>query len=433
MKVMTAETKVGFLTIVAGIFLLYLSLKTAGVSIWGEKDVRTLFMSFNTVAGVELRSKVKLSGVEIGYVDSIVLEDSHAKVIAKILRRDAVIRKNAIATIRTEGLLGEKYIEIVQGTPDAPALGNKDTIERTEEPADISDMANKMSLALDDVKAITSSLKNVFGTELGQKELKNILNNIDVSSERLKTLLVENNDALKTTINNFASISSDFAKTTPELMKNLDRVAVSLRNLIEENSQNISSGISNLNAFAGEFDAILKENRQNLKKTIDNITVASAKIEDAMESFKNMSGSIEKVSKKIENGEGTMGKLVTDAEVYDSLNDTLKGANKLLTKTEDIRLLLGLRGERQDALDKSKAFVSVKIQPREDKQYILEVAEDIRRKDLSSTRNTLNSLLYTILVAKRYSDLTIRGGLIESSAGMGLDYHLFGDRVTLTA
>lgn len=457
MRIMTPETKVGLFTILAGIALLYLSIKTTGGTFWERGKQKTVYANFSSVAGVELQSKVRLSGVEIGYVDAIALEDSHARVTIKLVRPDAVIREDSMATIRTEGLLGEKYIEIVQGTPDAPQLQAGATIKRVQEPADISDMTNKIALALDDVKEITNSLKNVFGTEQGQLALKNILNNIDTSSEHLKRLLEENNKAIRQTIQNFAKISDEFAKTTPSLMENLDEVAVSLKEVIRENRKDLNEGISNLNAMlkenrkniaqgvtnlrdvSSEFNEILRENRENLKRLIDNLASASDKIDDAMasvkgtsDSFRSMSDSFERVASKIERGEGTVGKLISDEEVYDNLNETLLGANKLVNKAEDIKLYLGFRGEKWTDQDESKAFVSLKIQPRADKQYIVEVSEDIRRTDIDA-RNTLNSLLYTILVAKRYSDLNLRGGLIESSAGLGLDYYLFGDRIILSA
>lgn len=458
MKIMTPETRVGILTIAAGIALIYLSVRTTGGVFWERGEHRTLYAVFNSVAGVEEKSKVRLSGVEIGYVDAITLEDSRAKVTFKVTHPGAVIRKDAVATIRTEGLLGEKYIEIIQGAPGAAAIGDGDTIARSEEAADISNMANKLSRAMDDVKAVTESLRNVFGTEEGENALRNILTNIDVASERLKVLLDENNNALERTVNNFAEISDEFAKTTPSLMDNLDRVAVALREVIEdnrkalseglsslrdfssefaailkENREGISTGVKNLGDASGEFYAILKENREQIKNAVASVESAAAKADEVMESIKGMSGSIERVAQKVERGEGTVGKLVTDEEVYDNLNNALVGANRLVNKTEDLRVYLGLRGERRPEMDDSKAYVTLKLRPRMDKEYILELSEDTRRTDLATTRNTLNSLLYTILVAKRYSDLTIRGGLIESSAGVGLDYHMLGESLVLTA
>ncbi|MBI4667022.1 MAG: MCE family protein [Nitrospinae bacterium] len=432
MKLFTPETRVGFLTIFAGFALLYLSFKTAGVDIFSRGEYMKFNISFNSVAGLEERAKVKLSGVEIGYVEKIDLVDSKARITVS-LTRDADIRADAIGTIRTSGLLGERYIEIVQGTKESPLLKTGEALTRSEDAAEISDMMAKMSSAVEDIKIITHSLRNTFGTEEGEQSLKNILHNIDSAAANMDLILAENRQALKVTMSNFSVISESFAKEAPSLAKNMEIVASGLKTLIEDNRANLTDGIANLKDVSGEFGGMLKENRENLKTTMDNLSRASAKIDSLMASVKNASSSIENVTSKIERGEGTVGKLVSDEQVYDNLNSALSGAKKLLNKADEVNLMVGIRSERQSELGQTKSHVSVKIQPREDKYYLLEATEDMRRTDISSTRNTINSLLYTLTMAKRFSDITIRAGLIESSAGAGADIHLFGDRVMASA
>lgn len=428
---MTPEVRVGLLTIVAAFALVFLSLKTAGTSLFGGGEQMTFYLNFNSVAGVEQKSKIRLSGVEIGYVKGVELKDNYARVVA-VLTHPAQIRTNALGTIRTEGLLGEKYIEIVQGTQDAPLLGNGDVLERTQEPADISDMLNKLGIALDDVSSVTGSFKNVFGSMEGQKALKRILSNIDSATGKLDAIVKENRAALKTTIGNFSKISTSFAKNAPRLSDNLDKVASGLREIIEANKTNMTASIGNIRELTENFNLILKENRENLKTTMTNIAEASSKIDGVMRSVKSMTGSFEKVATKIESGEGTVGRLISDDEVYNNLNSTLKGAKTFLNKAEDVRLSVGFRNEYQFNSEQNKAYTSLKIEPREDKYYLIELSEDLRRNNLSTTRNTINSLLYTLLFAKRFSDVTLRAGIMESSAGVGAEVHLLDDDVTLS-
>jgi phospholipid/cholesterol/gamma-HCH transport system substrate-binding protein len=426
---MSPEVRVGLLTIFAGFALLYLSLKTAGMTIFHRGEAMTFTIYFNSVAGIEERAKVKLSGVEIGYISNIDLADNSKAKITVSLTRLADIRVDARATIRTAGLLGERYIELVQGKSASPLLKNGETLTRAEETAEISEMMSKMSEAMDDIKAITKSLKNTLASAEGEQSLKNILKNIDLASANMEAMLNENRATLKNTISNFSAISESFSKSAPALAENLDKMASGLRGIIEDNRANLTTGIANIKDISGEFGGMLKENRENLKTTMDNVARASAKMDNLISSIKNASSSIENVASKVEKGEGTVGKLMTDEAVYNNLNDTLSGAKKFLNKAEEITLLVGIRGESQTELNQTKSFVSLKMQPREDKYYLVEVAEDVRRKDLTTTRNTINSLLITALMAKRFSDLTVRAGLIESSAGGGLDYHLFGDSV----
>lgn len=432
MKSLTPETRVGLLALATAAALIYLSLKTAGISFFGGPEAFSFNMNFKSVAGVALRSKVKLSGVDIGYIEDIILEEGHARIKARLTRK-AGIRKNALATIRTSGLLGEKYIEIIQGSKDQPFIKEGDTLERTQEPADISDIINKVGEAIEDVRAVTSSLKNVFGTLEGENSLKNILKNIDEASASMKTILAENRKSLKITLENFSIISKAFSKNAPTMAANLEKISSGLLEIIEENKDNLTEGIANVKEMSAHFSEILRENRENLKITLGNMATASSKIDDVMASIKKMSASVEKVTGKIERGEGTIGKLINDEAVYENLNKTLAGAGKFLNKAETLRLFLGFRGEWQSDMDEVKSFFSLKLEPREDKYYLLEISEDVRRSDDPPAQNTLNSLLYTVMIAKRFSDITLRAGLIESSAGAGFDLYLFGDRLMASA
>jgi phospholipid/cholesterol/gamma-HCH transport system substrate-binding protein len=141
--------------------------------------------------------------------------------------------------------------------------------------------------------------------------------------------------------------------------------------------------------------------------------------------------SLNRVMDKVEKGQGTIGKLVQEDTVYDNLNNTLAGAQGFVSKVERIKIGVGLRTEQHEALGKAKSYFSLRIKPREDKFYLIEISEDIRKQ--VATRNTLNSLLYTILFSKRYGNISLKAGLMESSGGVGLDYYLWRDSARFTA
>ncbi|VAX20277.1 hypothetical protein MNBD_NITROSPINAE02-2190 [hydrothermal vent metagenome] len=390
MKVLTPETRVGLLTIVAAVALLYISLKTVGMSLFGGGDYMKFYVNFPTVSGVEESSKVRLSGVEIGQIELIELKDDHAMVTIRLTRK-ANIRKDSIATIRTAGLLGEQFISIEQGSPGVPILQDGDTLKRVKEPADLGDIATSV-----------------------------------------QSLIEENKNALRDAIANLSTITSEFARTAPNLAENLDKTMQGLRDIIENNQDNLTASISNAKELTELLKAIIKENRGNLKTTMSNLATASEKIDTMLTSLTNMSDSFGAVADRISEGEGTIGKLVREDDVYDNLNTALVGANTFLNKAEGIGLYLGIRAEQQIHQNESKAFVSLKVQTREDRYYLVEATQDLRNKK-RGRQIAIRSILYTALVAKRFSDLTISGGLIESSAGMGIDYYMFDDAVQLRA
>src|SRR5712691_1305255 len=136
---------------------------------------------FQNVAGLSEGATVRVGGIHQGTVRQIVLPerpDKNVQVEMDLKRATRnVIKKDSVAAIRTEGLVGDQYVEITFGTPSAPSVNNGDTIG-TEPPLQISDMLKKTNAILDsaqgamqnvdqsasNLQAITSKLNNGKGT-----------------------------------------------------------------------------------------------------------------------------------------------------------------------------------------------------------------------------------------------------------------------------
>ena len=140
MKRFNIEVTVG-LFVVLGLFALaYLSIKLGQIQI-GSGNTYTVTAVFPTVAGLKLGSEVEVAGVQIGRVEQIELEDFEAIVT---LRLDAAIQlqEDAIASIRTRGLIGAKYIRITPGGSDRLIqIGGR--IRDVEAPLDFEDIIHQ--------------------------------------------------------------------------------------------------------------------------------------------------------------------------------------------------------------------------------------------------------------------------------------------------
>jgi phospholipid/cholesterol/gamma-HCH transport system substrate-binding protein len=108
---------------VTGIFLIagflalgYLSVQLARMEV--GPGGYTLFARFSSVDGLKTGSVVEIAGVEIGRVKAIDLQDYRARVTLAI-RRDVKIAEDSIVSIRTKGLIGEKYVRLSPGGSDA--------------------------------------------------------------------------------------------------------------------------------------------------------------------------------------------------------------------------------------------------------------------------------------------------------------------------
>lgn len=113
MKKIDLELSVG-LFIIAGIICLgYLSVKLGKMEVLGNKGYE-VYALFSNSGGLKTGSSVVIAGVDIGRVKGITLEDYQARVILN-LPENVNIQEDAIASIKTRGLIGEKYIEITPG------------------------------------------------------------------------------------------------------------------------------------------------------------------------------------------------------------------------------------------------------------------------------------------------------------------------------
>jgi phospholipid/cholesterol/gamma-HCH transport system substrate-binding protein len=132
-KTVKYEITVGVFVILAAVILGFISLKISGVHV---RDGINVNFVFEHACGLVKDSAVSMAGVEIGYVKAIKLKNDKALVTARI-ESSAKLRTNTSATIRTKGLLGEEYLEIIPGNGAAPLLKNGDTITDTWIPVQI--------------------------------------------------------------------------------------------------------------------------------------------------------------------------------------------------------------------------------------------------------------------------------------------------------
>ncbi len=113
MRKFDLEMSVGLFVIAGIICLAYLSIKLGEMEILGNKGYE-VYALFSNSGGLKTGSPVMIAGVEVGKVKSITLEDYQARV-ALNLSQNVKIQEDAIASIKTKGLIGEKYIEITPG------------------------------------------------------------------------------------------------------------------------------------------------------------------------------------------------------------------------------------------------------------------------------------------------------------------------------
>jgi phospholipid/cholesterol/gamma-HCH transport system substrate-binding protein len=133
MKDVKVETAVGLFMMLGIAALAWLSIRLGNVEI-GRGDKIPVYAEFTSVQGLKNGAGVEIAGVEIGTIESIEIRDYKA-VVRMAVRRDIALQEDAIASIRTRGLIGDKYVSISPGASDRliPPGGK---IRETEPPVD---------------------------------------------------------------------------------------------------------------------------------------------------------------------------------------------------------------------------------------------------------------------------------------------------------
>ena len=149
MKKYSKETIVGIFVFIGLVGITYMTVKLGNVAILGDSSY-SIFARFTSVSGLRVGSGVQMLGLEVGKVERMTMnqEDQLAVVELKI-KKDVMVYEDAMASIKTEGLIGDKYVQIDPGGAE-DILPPGGTIIDTQPAIDIGDLIGKY--AFGDVK-----------------------------------------------------------------------------------------------------------------------------------------------------------------------------------------------------------------------------------------------------------------------------------------
>ena len=149
MKKYSIETTVGIFVVIGLICVGYMTVKLGKVSLFGE-DTYPLYARFASVSGLRVGSSVEIYGIEVGSVTSLGIDaERQMGVVGMKINKGVKVYDDAAATIKSAGLIGDKYVKIDPGGA-GEVLKPRGIITQTSVPADIEDLIGKY--AFGDVK-----------------------------------------------------------------------------------------------------------------------------------------------------------------------------------------------------------------------------------------------------------------------------------------
>ncbi len=314
MKRKSSEILVGIFVVIGIVLLALMTVKIEKFQI-GQEVGYLLNIYFDSAPGLEKNSPVRVAGVRVGNVEKIALEQGKAKVTFR-LPSEVVLYKDAKAYIKSEGFLGEKYIEIFPGTAGYPKLVQNDVVSQGEPPVDMDQVLSKVGTLRDDIKDITKPLGDVLKA-VDAKKVEGMIDNFNKFSGQLTGIANDSKETIQRAKDAFSRIEDigDKVKkgegtlgkliTDDTIYQDAKKTVETLKNV----SEKIERGEGSLGKIIND-DSLYKE----AKKTV--------------ETLKN-------VSEKIEQGEGTLGKLIKDESLYQEVKEAVHSAKETMQSAND--------------------------------------------------------------------------------------------------
>lgn len=280
---------VGIFVVLGIVLLILMTLKIEKFQV-GRKFGYPVNIYFDSAAGLAQNSQVRVAGVRVGEVEKVTLENGKARVTFRIPDH-IILYRDAKAFLKSEGFLGEKYVEITPGTPGNPKMEPNGVIEQGASPADLEQFLSNVQTIGDDIKEIVKPLGNILKSVDPQK-VESLVNNIDHFSGQLSGLAKDSKETIQ-------KVKDAFAR-------------------IEDIGEKVNKGEGTLGKLISD-DTIY----QDARKTIETAKEAVEKVRGTAEALKN-------ASEKIERGEGTLGKIIQDESLYQEIEGTVKSAKETM-------------------------------------------------------------------------------------------------------
>ena len=142
MKKYSKETVVGIFVVIGLFCIGYMTIKLGNVGFLGENSY-SLIAKFTSVTGLRVGNPINILGLEVGRVEKFTMDQENQQVLVEFKINNGIeIYDDAIASVKTEGLIGDKYVSIDPGG-GGDLLANGDTITDTNSPTDIMDLVSK--------------------------------------------------------------------------------------------------------------------------------------------------------------------------------------------------------------------------------------------------------------------------------------------------
>jgi len=307
---LSPELKVGIVVLIGFILLFYMSFRISKFGVLSEKGYE-LQVYIENANGIDSKSPVLIAGVEIGRVKKVKLDNFKA-LVTFIVKEGVQIPSDSAIAIKTQGVLGDKYLEIIPGN-DKKILAKGDMIKNVKTSPDFNEIFSQVSTA---AKKFGDTIGEFQGL-LGDKEktsIKSSIENIHTITGEFKDILKEN----KQGINSLITSADDTLKGLKKIVNDVEAGKGSLGMLINDDKLYVDA--KEIMSALKSISKDIEEGKGSLGKLVKDDSLYN----DAKDTVKNLKDLTDGIKK----GEGTLGKLAKDESLYIETEKAMKKLQK---------------------------------------------------------------------------------------------------------
>ena len=427
---------VGLVLVVATFSLSWFVLTTSKDK-FGESSTYYVFADFTDASGIRWKTRVQINGIDVGKIEEIKhVHTPDGTLVARVKLRvlnDYALYENASVRKVAESLLGDFRLDMLPGTPDKRQLKEGDLIANVTSRSDLDEIQAQLKQVATNVNEVTDNFKKVLAGPEGEGSMRAILSRVERSMEAIEkatttlgATLERNDQTIDRVLKNIGIFSDGLARAggpegdLTQITDNLARLSSRL-NKVAASVQDMVSG----EGEGWEEGASLKRSIENLNESLAHVNA---------------------IARKIDEGQGTLGKVVNEPGIADKVEQALDDTGEILGGLSRLQTQVELRSEYAVPIDSAadpgavrgiKNTLGVRIMPKPDKYYIIEAISDPRGRQIvtktstgvnggpatvvDKTTTTTNELKFSVQLAKRYYFLTLRFGIIENTGGLGFN------------
>jgi len=466
MRILRNAITVGILTIGAAVGLYFAIVFVTQYRISGGY---VAWARIGDARGLVTRSRVLMAGIPIGSIESLALEGGKARVNLRI-KPDVMLFCDATIAKEATSLIGEYNISLTRGSdercqrPENRQLkccelclargraqaGNScfipdggqieyiiestsidQVVQRAGSmAADMQKITADVSGIVQDVRQVSRRAADVFGSEEGARQLQQVLDNIEQVSESVKQVVDDNSRAVSDTLGGWQRITENAEPDVDQILTDIRELTGEVRTIVSGNRGTVDEGAASLRRSMDLLESAL----QRLDRTL---------------------ATVEQTTGDIAEGQGTVGRLLTDDTLIDEVEGFVEDAHEVVTDAGDfvgsltrLQTIVELREEYNFFANTLKTYLALRLQPKEDKYYLIEIIDDPRGSVSTIERTTTSTddpfyereletvrtdaFRFSLMFARRIGFATFRFGIKESTGGVGVDLHFLEDALEIS-